>query len=215
MYHLPYFTEKNEAVVKEFMKQHPFATVIGQSSTYPVATQIPLLIEEADGKLFFKGHIMRQTDHHKAFVQNPQVLCLFTSGHSYVSASWYTNPQTASTWNYMTVHAKGVLEFLGEEDLLDILEKTTAHFENDPNSPGSFHYLPSDYIAKLSKAIVAFRIEVKELDHVFKLSQNRDEKSYRNIIQHLEKRDLEAQIIAEEMKKREESLFNQQQAGQD
>ena len=33
------------------------------------------------------------------------------------------------------------------------------------------------------KAIIAFEIEVTSMDHVFKLSQNRDEKSYDNIIE--------------------------------
>ncbi len=207
MYSLPHFQEKNEEAIKEFIRQHPFATMVGNSSTYPVATQIPLLIEEAEGKLFLKGHIMRQTDHHKSFAQNPHVLCLFSGPHAYVSASWYTNPQTASTWNYMTVHAKGVLEFLNDEELLEVLEQTTGLFENNPHSPAAYHGLPKDYVNKLSKGIVAFRIEVKELAHVFKLSQNRDERSYHNIIEQLEKGDKDARLIAEEMKKRKEDLF--------
>ena len=63
MYSLPHFKEKDEKTVYNFIRQHPFALVVGQSSTYPVATQIPLLIEEIEGKLFLKGHIMRHTDH--------------------------------------------------------------------------------------------------------------------------------------------------------
>jgi transcriptional regulator len=43
-------------------------------------------------------------------------------------------------------------------------------------------------------AIEAFEIEVEELENVFKLSQNRDELSYLNIIDQLEK---QAQIVCE------------------
>jgi transcriptional regulator len=207
MYSLPQFMEKNEEAVKDFMREHPFAMLIAQSSTYPVATQVPLLIEETEGKLYLTGHIKRQTDHHKALAQNPNVLCIFSSAHAYISASWYINPQNVSTWNYMSVHAKGSLEFLDEEELLDMLQKITAHFENNDASPASYHHLPTDYVNKLSKAIIGFRVDVKELDHVFKLSQNRDEKSYRNIIEQLETGDGDAQAVAVEMKRREESLF--------
>ena len=77
MYNLPYFKENDPQVVLQFMREHPFAVLSGCSAANkPVATQVPLLIEERDGKLFLQGHIMRQTDHHKAFESNPEVLPL-------------------------------------------------------------------------------------------------------------------------------------------
>ncbi|MEZ4874883.1 MAG: hypothetical protein R2793_05415 [Flavobacteriaceae bacterium] len=59
-------------------------------------------------------------------------------------------------------------------------------------------------------AIVGFEIEITELKHVFKLSQNRDEESYQNIIQQLEATPQKgnAALIADEMKKRQEGLFS-------
>ena len=36
------------------------------------------------------------------------------------------------------------------------------------------------------KAIIAFEVEVMEIDNVFKLSQNRDEESFHNIIAQLQ-----------------------------
>jgi transcriptional regulator len=70
-----------------------------------------MLVEERDGKLILHGHIMRKTDHHKAFHENPQALVVFTGPSSYVSATWYTNPHMGSTWNYMSVHLRGI--FIG------------------------------------------------------------------------------------------------------
>ena len=53
------------------------------------------------------------------------------------------------------------------------------------------------------KAIVGFTIEVEKLDNVFKLSQNRDEESQKNIIEQLKKRgDANSGMIAEEMESR-------------
>lgn len=209
MYNLPYYKEKDQQVVLDFIHQHPFAFIAGcDEVNKPVATQIPVFIEEREGKLYLTGHMMKQTDHHKAFEKNAAVLCVFTGHHTYVSATWYSNPQQASTWNYMSVHVKGQLRFLDEQGLVDVLRKTSLHFENnDHHSTTAFDNLPADYTSRLMKAIVAFEVEVEEIDSVFKLSQNRDQKSYQNIIKKLEEQEGEAKAIAEEMKKREGDLF--------
>src|SRR5215213_10713565 len=125
MYNLPYYKEKNQQALVQFMKQHPFAMLIGSANDIPAATQIPFLVEEREGKVFLKGHFMRNTDHHKAFEANPNALCIFTGAHSYVSASLYANQQTASTWNYLSVHVRGEINFLGEDKLLKMLEELT------------------------------------------------------------------------------------------
>ncbi len=181
MYNLPYFKETDQELIIKFIKEHPFAMLIGCGINSPVATQIPFLMEESNGKLLLQGHFMKGTDHHNAFVSNANALCVFTGAHAYVSASWYQQPKTASTWNYMSVHARGQIEFKSEEWLLEVLKKTTAHFENDPESPASFQNLPKEYVHRLSQAIIGFEIEVLELDAVFKLSQNRDRESYHSI----------------------------------
>lgn len=210
MYSLPYFKEKDEKLVKEFIRKNPFAMLIGCVDQNPVATQVPLLIHESEGKMFLKGHIMKNTDHHKAFQSNPNSLCVFTGAHTYVSASWYSNPQTASTWNYISVHARGKIKFLDEQQLIGILKETTGHFENNPYSKASFDQLNEEYVQKLVKAIIGFEIEVDQIDNVFKLSQNRDEESYQNIIRELEKQDPQAREIAEEMKTRFKGHFNKE-----
>ncbi|HEY2725855.1 MAG TPA: hypothetical protein VGI61_01675, partial [Parafilimonas sp.] len=57
------------------------------------------------------------------------------------------------------------------------------------------------------KAIIGFEIEITSIEHVFKLSQNRDEKSYKNIIEHLQERNADAKQVAEIMKKRQDKVF--------
>ena len=210
MYSLPYFKENDEKLVLDFIHQHPFAFITGcDENNKPVATQIPVFIEEREGKLYMTGHMMKSTDHHKAFEKNPNVLCVFTGHHTYVSATWYSDPHQASTWNYMSVHVKGQLKFLDEEGLISVLKKTTLHFENgNTNSSTVFNNLSEDYRNRLMKAIVAFEVEVESIDNVFKLSQNRDKESYQHIIKKLNEQDENGKIIAEEMKKRQEQLFN-------
>src|SRR4051812_34530152 len=102
MYRLPYFKEQDQQAVMDFIYQHPFAFIAGcDVEGKPVATQIPVFIEEREGLLFLTGHMMRNTDHHLSFEKNPHTLCVFTGSHTYVSATWYSDPHQASTWNYM------------------------------------------------------------------------------------------------------------------
>ena len=212
MYNLPQYKEKDPKIVLDFIHQHPFAFLAACDENHkPVATQVPVFIEEREGKLYLSGHIMRNTDHHRALEKNPNVLCVFTGPHTYVSATWYKDPNVASTWNYMSVHVKGVLRFLDLEALIGILKKTSLHFENnDHHSTTVFENLPEEYTTRLMKGIVAFEIEVHEIDNVFKLSQNRDEKSYHNIIEKLDGSGHDGKFIAEEMRKRGSQLFNQE-----
>ena len=210
MYSLPYFKEQDQETVLRFIKENPFAFLCGcDADNRPVASQVPVFIDEKDGKLFLSGHIMKNTDHHKAFLHNPNVLAVFTGAHTYVSSSWYQDIEQASTWNYISAHAKGILKFLNHQALLDVLKRTTNHFENNPYSGSNFDNLPAEYVEKLSKAIIAFEVEVQQIENVFKLSQNRDEKSYHNIIGKLESQDADGKVIADEMKKRTSQLFKE------
>jgi transcriptional regulator len=209
MYNLPYFKEEDTEEVLRFMREHPFVFLSGvDAQNKPVATQVPVFIDEKDGKPFLSGHIMRNNDHHKAFEQNPNVLAVFTGPHTYVSATWYDNPQQASTWNYISVHAKGTIRFGDREDLIAILKRLTLHYENNNTASSTvFDNLSSEYTSPLMKAIVAFEVEINSIDNVFKLSQNRNEKSYDNIIAKLKEGDSDAKSIAEIMEKRKSKVF--------
>jgi transcriptional regulator len=209
MYNLPYYKEHDPEVIKAFIGKYPFAFISGcDDSNLPVATQIPTFIEMKNGKQVLRGHLMKNTDHHKAFLSNPQVLTVFTGKHTYVSGSWYTDPNIPSTWNYMSVHVRGTIHFYEGEELEEVLRSTSLYFENgNADSPTVYRNLPLELRSILLKAIVAFEIEIEEMDTVFKLSQDRDQESFKNIIQQLKSQDPDAQEIAREMEKREAQFF--------
>ncbi len=209
MYNLPYHKENDPHEVQAFINQYPFAFISGCDNQHrPVATQVPVLAYENAGKLTLVGHFMKNTDHHRVFLHNPHVLIVFSGHHTYVSGTWYSNPYTASTWNYMSVHIKGALRFVDEAGLEDIMRKTTLHFEgNNPRSTTVYDQLPADFRRWAMQAIVGFEVEAVELDTVFKLSQDRDVKSYDNIIEKLRTQDEHARVIATEMERRRDKLF--------
>ncbi len=211
MYHFSYFKEPSREKILAFVEQYPLAFITGEGlNGYPAASQIPMLWVEKEGHQYLQGHIMRNTDHHKAFLANPHVLVIFTGPNAYVSASWYKDPSIGSTWNYMSVHAKGKIRFMEDIELVEFMKKFTLKFEfNNTQSPTIYDNLPDSFLSKMMPAIVGIEIRVENLDNVFKLSQNRDPESYRNILLKLEAKGGMDALVAEEMRARESELFSE------
>jgi transcriptional regulator len=191
-----------------FLRDRPFALVTGSGvDGKPVATQVPVLIDEEDDHLILTGHVMRSTDHWHGFTKNPDVLAVFSGPNCPVKASWYTNPESGGTWNYMAVHARGVLKMLDQDALVRVLTRLTAQVENDPNSGSNYEDLSDSYTSKMLPAIQAFEIRVTHLDAIFKLSQNRDEVSYDKVISKLSERGGSSGEISEIMSNRRSKVF--------
>ena len=185
MYNIPYFKAGNDTDVIDFIQAHPFILLCGvDKDGCPVATQVPVLIDEKEGKIHLSGHLMRKQDHTNAFINNPNVLAIFAGENYYVSATLYKTKNVASTWNYKSVHVKGQITFMDDEGLYLLLVKLTNHFEGTENSPASVKNMTPEYVRDNMKAIIGFEIEVTDLQHVFKESQNRDDETKDNIKKH-------------------------------
>src|SRR5688500_634816 len=118
MYNFPQYKEDDQAEILRFMHEHPFVTIIAVDKKGRIeATQIPVMIDVRDEKIFLTGHVVKKSDHHKAMQDNPAPLIIFSGAHTYVSGTWYTsNLQQASTWNYVSLHARGTLRWMDEQE---------------------------------------------------------------------------------------------------
>jgi transcriptional regulator len=163
---------------------------------------VPVLIKVENEIITISGHIMRKQDHTTAFELNKNVLVIFSAPSAFVSANWYTTKNMGSTWNYQTVHARGKMEIKDEAHLRQLLTNLTLHFEKDPESPTQVKNLSEEYMHQNMKAIYSFDIVVTDLQHVFKLSQNRDEESQANIQNELSKGDAPCKYMAAAMAKK-------------
>ena len=202
MYKIPPFEEKDAEKLLTFMQAHSFITLIGYDGDYPVATQIPVKIEQRAGETYLIGHVMRKTDHYQAYAKNENVLALFTGAHTYVSASVYQDPAVASTWNYSSIQAKGKIRLLNDLETREVIKELTDRYENPTTSKAAFHHMSEAYIQKNLKAIRGFEILVQSMTGVFKLSQNHSLENRANIITQLsESDDANDRQVAEDMKK--------------
>ena len=203
MYNIPYFKANNHQQVIDFMQANPFVTICGiDASGLPIATHIPVLIKIENDIITISGHMMRKQDHSNAFELNKNALVVFSAPSAFVSANWYTEKNMGSTWNYQTVHARGNFEIKNEAHLKNLLTELTLHFEKDADSPTQVKNLSEEYMQQNMKAIYSFDIVVTDLQHVFKLSQNRDQVSHENIMNELSKGTPACQHMAAAMSKK-------------
>jgi transcriptional regulator len=108
----------------------------------------------------------------------------------------------------MSVHIGGQITFMQEEDLKLFMRKLTLKFEKGNTQSLTFYDNLSDqYLSKMMPAIVGFEIRADKIENVFKLSQNKDEESYQNIISKLKEQGGNSASIAAEMSKRKADLF--------
>jgi transcriptional regulator len=108
----------------------------------------------------------------------------------------------------MSVHIGGQINFMSNNELIEFMRKLTLKFEKGNLQSLTFYdNLPDEFLNKMMPAIVGFEMKAEGMDHVFKLSQNRDEKSYLNIISELEEQGGNSALIALEMRKRKAELF--------
>lgn len=205
MYPMPEFQERNPESILNFMREHSLGLITAIGEDGIAATHVPLLIDSDGGKIRLRGHVMRKTPYWNAFHAASEVLVVFTGPDASVLASWLADLRFGGTWNYMSVHARGKLKFLPEEDLVKILRELKDSHET--RSEAKFEYLPADYVPSLIKAIEGFEIEITSTEAVFKLSQNRTPEDFDNIVKELQQRGGESSLVAEEMLKRREAYF--------
>lgn len=209
MYQPPHFTETDRERIISFIQAHPFATLIAHDGQKSVATQIPVMLEEKEDTLYITGHVFKHTDHYKALEHNPEVLLLFSGAHCYVSASWYNSRGQASTWNYMSVQARGTVSILDDNDTYELIKDLTHQYEDEQDQPELTENMDEAYLAAHIKAIAGFEIAVTDLNATFKLNQNKDDESYTNVVaQLMNTNDIDSITIAGEMMKLRPELFS-------
>lgn len=186
MYNPPSFAETDHITLQDFMSAHSFATLISQGEAGLDISHLPLLLDRQAGEQgTLVGHFARANSHWKR-VDGQNVTVLFHGPHAYISPAWYEVQNSVPTWNYVAVHAHGVLRLDHDPDvLLRIVRQFTDYYEAPRPQPWSLDSAEPEFIQKLIGAIVGFRIEIQKLEGKWKLSQNHDVPRRQRTIQQL------------------------------
>lgn len=203
MYTPKYFKVTDFEEIREFVQMNSFGTLVTTKKGKPIATHLPLQLVKEEDTYYITGHMAYGNPQWRTFDTCEDVLVMFQGPHAYISSSWYEQ-ENVPTWNYQVVHVYGTATILNEEALKQDLTKLLEKYEKHRENPVLWDKLSPSLLEKEIKGIVGFKIIVQEIQAAYKLSQNRNEKDYQNIIDELTKeKNLNAKALAEIMKNRE------------
>ena len=179
--HFNAFTDGQEIIA--FMRRYSFATIVTAVNGVPEATHLPFLVKEEKGEVYLLSHFAKANPQSAQIINNTS-LVIFTEPHAYISPQNYEKEENVPTWNYIAVHAYGKAVILeGEHKKSELLKHTIEYY--DAGYLQQWDNLTDQYKSKMMKGIVAFEIEVTDLQAKNKLSQNRSEIEKENIIHSL------------------------------
>ncbi|PLT27884.1 FMN-binding negative transcriptional regulator [Peribacillus deserti] len=192
-------TDINE--ITEFVQTNSFGTIVTTVQGKPIAAHVPLLFNQQGEDYYITGHLAYGNPLWKTLETSENVLVIYQGPHAYISSSWYEH-ENVPTWNYQSVHIYGTASLLNEQELKQDLTLLLQKYENHRENPVLWEKLSPKLLEKELKGIVGFKIKVQEIQAAYKLSQNRNETDYLNIVDRLEKEGhYDSSQMAEVMKK--------------
>lgn len=176
----------------QFIAEHSFATVITQHDGAPFASHVPLLYDRESGPHgTLVGHLARpnpQWQDAANVEEGIAALAIFSGPHTYISPTWYAEPNTVPTWNYIAVHATGRLRLMEDPDrLIQLLTRTVNIYESTQQTPWKLEAQNPEFIQKLLGGIVGFEMEIEKLEGKWKLNQNQSAARRERVTEALEK----------------------------
>lgn len=200
MFSPKYFQMKDKEEVIRFMEEHSFVTIVTVKSGQPIATHIPVQLQREGENYVITGHLAYANPQWRTFMDS-RVLVIYQGPHAYISSSWYSH-ENVPTWNYQAVHAYGQATLLNEQELQADLTKQLQKYELHREQPVLWETLSSELLTQQLKGIVGFKIRIDDIQATYKLSQNRNEQDFQQIMKQLEHEPQPSvQHVAEAMRK--------------
>jgi len=179
MYVPPAFAEPRLDVLLDFVEAHPLGALVTASADGLFATHLPLVLDRAAGPNgTLRGHVARANPHAGRAPLVAEGLVIFGGPEAYVSPAHYASKarhgKVVPTWNYVAVHAYGVVRFVDDaEYVLRNVEALTARHEAGRPAPWAVGDAPAEYVRGLLKGTVGVEIPIARLEGKWKMSQNR------------------------------------------
>ena len=193
------YRSEDQELMKQIINENAFATIISAKGKIS-ATHSMFLLKQNEEGFYLETHISKANPQAKVLKDDDEVLCDFLGAHSYISLSWYEKTNV-STWNYEAVQIFGTIKLMNDEELFQHLENLTLKFENSQKCPMTVDKMGKDFAEKEMKGAFGIKIYPTEIDIAQKLSQNRNEEDFKNIILNLEEsKDCGSKEISKKMR---------------
>ncbi|WP_324617232.1 FMN-binding negative transcriptional regulator [Streptomyces sp. NRRL F-2580] len=176
------YREPDGSWMTDLIRDNPLAMAVtnGTPEDGPFATHLPVIADpqaneewsdDLSGGILL-GHMNRANPHWAALESGSLVLLTFTGPHSYVSPTVYEKSPAAPTWNFTSVHVRGVVEKIDSiEETMGVVQSTVRAFEESKFGTGWDMSGSIGYFRQIVPAVGAFRVVVSGAEGMFKLSQ--------------------------------------------
>lgn len=183
----PSFAMTDVDELRRILDLNPWMTLVSATANGLVASHYAVLLDDDRDDLTIVGHVGKPDDAILGLGET-ELLVIAQGPHGYISPGWYPPGPNVPTWNFISVHLSGVPEVLTPEENLRVLERLVARFESELPQPRLMWQPPNDeeFVRRLERGTVGFRLTPTKVVAKRKLSQNKSEETVDTIIAELE-----------------------------
>jgi transcriptional regulator len=184
----PSFAMTDVAELRRLIEQNPWVTIVSAADDGLVASHYAVMLDQDRDDLTIVGHVGKPDDLIHGLGER-ELLVVVQGPHGYISPGWYGDMPSVPTWNFISAHLSGVPELLPPEENLEVLDRLVARFESGMAHPRMMWERPNDadYVRRLERGTVGFRLTPSRVVAKRKLSQNRPDDVVETIIAELER----------------------------
>ncbi|MGP1679607.1 MAG: FMN-binding negative transcriptional regulator [Burkholderiales bacterium] len=176
---------EDRAALLAYMRAYSFAALASAGPAGLMATHLPFVIEEQDGRITLLAHMAKANPQWRDLAGAAEAMVIFMQPHAYVSPRLYDSRQNVPTWNYVAVHAYGRPALIEERAAKMELQQKLIR-QHDMGYLAQLAELPEAYIDARLAAIVSFSLAVTRIDARYKLSQDKNPAERERIARELE-----------------------------
>lgn len=183
----PSFAVTDVAELRRLIDLNPWVTMVSAADEGLVASHYAVLLDDERDDLTIVGHVGRPDDLIHGLGER-ELLVVVQGPHGYVSPGWYGDVEAVPTWNFVSAHLSGIPEILSAEENLRVLDRLVRTFESRMPQPRLMWEPPNtvEYIERLERGTVGFRLTPTRVVAKRKLSQNKPAEVVEAVIAGLE-----------------------------
>lgn len=180
MYLPEHFAEGRTEALHRVIHDHPLGMLVHHGDDGLDAEHLPFLFDAEVGPHgTLRAHVARANPVWQRVADGAEVMVVFRGVDGYISPSWYPSKHEAHrqvpTWNYVVVHAHGLLTVHDDERYVrGVVARLTRRFEADEPRPWAMGDSAPEYIDMMLRNIVGIEITVRKLVGKAKLGQNKE-----------------------------------------
>ncbi|GAA2013707.1 FMN-binding negative transcriptional regulator [Microbacterium ulmi] len=182
----PSFAMADVVELRRLVDENPWTTLVSATADGLVASHYAVLLDDDRDDLTIVGHVGKPDDLIHGLGER-ELLVVVQGPHGYISPGWYGDVAAVPTWNFVSAHLSGIPELLSPTENLRVLDRLVERFERGMPNPRLLWERPNDpdFVTRLERGTVGFRLTPTRIVAKRKLSQNRPDDVVETIIAEL------------------------------